>query len=472
MLLSILFCVWFLSGMVLIFVGFPHYSQSEAYGSLRVLDSATVSAVSFPSGLPKGEMVLEMQDGKAVYRVGKLARTAKTFDAITLKKEKKPTRADCIAAARLLILADTIKVKQIKELDIWLPWEQYQSSLPIYKVYFNDRAKSVVYVSAKSGTIVQLTTRSERFFAAIGAIPHYIIFKYLSIRQPFWNSVLVALLVMGAVVCLSGVVVGIVRMRRGARGFVSPYRNGWIKWHHLTGFYLGIFALTFCLSAYISVAGVPGWIAKGDEGNDYQKEWNRPKIRMEQYQPTFPMLQQLLMQRSDVKRVAFASSLGKPCYQLYTHNALAPEVYMIDGSMLVPLKGYNTNEILNYANKVTGDMPVSIELLQRFDSYYQLTKMGSRPLPVLRIVLHDSNSSWLYVSTKSGELVTVFDKSRRAERWLYRALHTFNIQWLKEHELLRKMLLLLVCAAGTVISISGLMLTLKWLKRKVKRYSR
>jgi len=76
----------------------------------------------------------------------------------------------------------------------------------------------------------------------------------------------------------------------------------------------------------------------------------------------------------------------------------------------------------------------------------------------------------VYVSTQTGELVTVYDASRRAERWLYRALHTFNIQWLKEHEWLRKTLLLLVCLSGLVVSVSGAVLTSKWVKRKVERY--
>lgn len=470
MLLSILFCVWFLSGMVLVFVGFPHYSQTEAFRSLAAVDSSAARSLLFPAELGKGTITLEMQEGRAVYRVGKMARTAKTYYADSLTKVAKPTRKDCIAAAQRVVSADTARVTKISKLDIWLPWEQYQSSLPIYKVYFADKDRSVVYVAAKSGTIVQLTTRSERFWALVGAIPHYILFKYLSINHPFWNSLLLALLVLGAVMCLSGVVVGIVGMRRGSRGFSSPYTKAWIRWHHVVGFYFGIFTLTFCLSAYISVAGVPSWIAKSDESVDYQKEWNQPKVKRDAYRQSFPALQELLASRGDVKRVVFASSLGKPCYQLFSRGTYEPEVFLIKGDSVAPLEGYKVADVVGYAKKVFGYVPQRRELLQKFDSYYQLTRMGARPLPVLKMELTDANRSWVYVSTQTGELVTVYDASRRAERWLYRALHTFNIQWLKEHEWLRKTLLLLVCLSGLVVSVSGAVLTSKWVKRKVERY--
>lgn len=49
MLLSILFCVWFLSGMVLVFVGFPHYSQTEAFRSLAAVDSSAARSLLFPT---------------------------------------------------------------------------------------------------------------------------------------------------------------------------------------------------------------------------------------------------------------------------------------------------------------------------------------------------------------------------------------------------------------------------------------
>lgn len=469
MLLSILFCVWFLSGIVLIFKGFPHYSQSDAFKNMVPIDSASAASISFPSEVSKGAVSLEMEKGVAVYRVGKLARTSKTYFAKELKLSDKAIREDCIASAKNVVPADTLKVETITKLDIWLPWEQYKSSLPIYKVYFCDGAKSVVYVSAKNGAVLQHTTKSERFWALVGAIPHYIIFRYLAIDSPFWNSMLIALLVLGAVMCISGIVVGAVRMRRGNRWYVSPYKKEWIRWHHIVGFYFGIFSLTFCFSAYISVAGVPEWIAKSDKAVDYQKEWNQPKIKRDAYRESFPALQRLLVSRGDVKRVAFTSSLGKPCYHLFCKSSSEPDVYMVADDSIILLKGYEVADIEGYASKIFGYVPHKRELLQKFDNYYQFTRMGSRPLPVLKMELNDASSSWVYVSAQSGEMVTVYDSSRRAERWLYRALHTFNLQWLKEHEWLRKTLLLLVCVTGFAISLSGLVLTYRWIKRKVKR---
>lgn len=470
MVLSLLFSCWFVSGIVLVFAGFPHYNQSEAFKNLQPITVAA-SAIASPQELPKGAVSLEMFDGRAVYRVGKGSRMSKGFDAQTLEPLSKPTEKSCVAIAKNLVGAQVVKVKKINTLDIWLPWEQYTSSLPIYKVYLNDNARSVVYVSSKNGAVVQLSNLSERVWACVGAIPHYIIFKYLSLKSTIWTSVLVGLLVAGAFACLSGLVVGITRIRRkkGAKPFaLSPYRRGWFRWHHLAGLYIGIFTLTFSVSAYVSVAGVPQWIAHDRVATDYSKEWNSPTVKRKAYAKSFPALVDYVKKRGDVKRVTFSSSLGRPCYRVFAKSALESEVLLCSGDSLITETRYSTDSVVAYARQVVGSTPIEkMEVQTAFDNYYQLTRMGSRPLPVIKLVVADADRSWLYVSPKTGEVVTVSTTASRTERWLYRALHTFNIQWLKEHEWLRKLLLLVVCMGGAVVSITGLVLTVKWLARKV-----
>lgn len=473
--LSIFFTIWALSGIVLIFDKFPHFSTEESFAYQAPIDSISANSAIFPSELPEGELSLEMEQGQALYRVGKLARTAQSYNAATLAPVVKPSKETCIAAARRVVSDDTIKVVKINKLDIWLPWAQYKSSLPIYKVYFKDDARSVVYVSAKSGTVLQHTTKSNRLLAILGPIPHYVIFKYLSLYYPFANSLLVMLLVLGGIVAILGLAVGIARYIKAPKGSATPYKAFWFRWHHLLGLAGGLFMLTFLFSAYFSIDRDPKMSGKGHKEHkvhrerDYQKEWAITHFSRDAFKASFPTLQKLLVQRKDIRRVAFGSALGTPCYYLYAGNPNDAELLLAKGDSLVPVKGFTTRHIETFTQKIADVKIASVELLTRYDSYYQKTRMGKRALPVVKLVLEDKRQSWLYVSVQSGELLSVYDKDRRIDRWLYRALHTLNFQWMKEHEWLRKTTLVLLCIAIAMVSISSIVLTARRINRKMNR---
>jgi ribosome-associated translation inhibitor RaiA len=465
--LCIPFCIWFLSGTVLIYKGFPHFSQADSYRLLAKIESSSLKEIQTPAKLPKGKVSLEMQDGKLVYKVGKGDKAAQLFEANTLAKLSKPTRQQCINnALKLVQNSDTLRVELKTKLDIWTPWEQYRASLPFYKVYLNDTERTEAYISAKNGAIVQASTRAERVYAAIGAIPHYIIFKYLSLESPLWNIILITLLLIGAAMSIFGIVVGLVRIPQRGKG-MSPYKNGWLRWHHIVGIVFGLFTVTFCLSAYVGVNGVPQWVAHDSSEVDYLKEWSKPIKDRERYQKCLPLLCNYVNYSEGTKRIALTSCLGEPAFVVYQNKLDEPKTLTVDSDSLVEVSKIEIEKIASYAKKQFGDTIVkSAEEIRSYDSYYQKTRMGSRPLPAYKITINDTDGTWLYVSPKTGEIVTTSTKEKRAERWLYRGMHTFNIQWLKEHEWLRKILLLVVCLGGFVVSITGTMLAIRWLVRK------
>ena len=42
----------------------------------------------------------------------------------------------------------------------------------------------------------------------------------------------------------------------------SPYKKPAYKWHHIIGFFFGLFVFTFAFSGMMSLVQVPQWIAK------------------------------------------------------------------------------------------------------------------------------------------------------------------------------------------------------------------
>jgi hypothetical protein len=65
---------------------------------------------------------------------------------------------------------------------------------------------------------------------------------------------------------------------------------------------------------------------------------------------------------------------------------------------------------------------------------------------------------WYYVDGASGTLLERSDRSSRAYRWLYGALHTMDIPALKSHPTLRSALIVILCGSGFVFSLTGVVI--------------
>jgi hypothetical protein len=76
-------------------------------------------------------------------------------------------------------------------------------------------------------------------------------------------------------------------------------------------------------------------------------------------------------------------------------------------------------------------------------------------LPVYRLVC---GAIWYHVDSASGRILERLDTSRRAHRWLYQFLHTFDTPSLSAHSTLRSVLIVSMCGFGFVFSLTGVVL--------------
>lgn len=195
--LSLMFFVWFISGIVLIFAGFPHASREDRFLFLKPFTLNDFEQIlPLPDSI-KGSVELEKLNDQPVYRVSTGKKAQQLFDAVTLRPIEQFSEDFCKGEAERFLESSILKSVKTDQLDQWMPWSYYQPLLPIYKFYMDDSRHTVLYLSSKTGTIVQQTNRKTRWFARIGAIPHWIYFRSLRMKVQLWNQVVIWISVIG-----------------------------------------------------------------------------------------------------------------------------------------------------------------------------------------------------------------------------------------------------------------------------------
>ena len=74
-------------------------------------------------------------------------------------------------------------------MDKWTPFNQLMTKLPFYRIIGDD--SSYIYVSSKTGEIVQQCTLSERRWAWVGALPHYVYITPIRRDAKLWRTIVI-----------------------------------------------------------------------------------------------------------------------------------------------------------------------------------------------------------------------------------------------------------------------------------------
>ncbi len=474
--LSLMFVIWFLSGFVLIYAGFPHASRKERFMHLSSLNQSDFNTIQAPPHTFLGKVELEKLNDRPVYRVYTGRKDQKVYDAITLKECNNATEQEAINLAEDFSGAKLASVEKNNELDQWMPWSYYRPLLPFYKCSMDDNEHTRIYISAKSGTIVQETKRASRWAARLGAIPHWIYFKSLRLNVGLWRNVLIWISTIGLIVSLSGLIAGFTRLRKKKKNEklsrYSPYRKFWHKWHHITGFVFGLFVFTFILSGLVSVTDIPNWMVSVHADKSAKKTWNQ-KLDIKQHSNiNFSDLWTAIEGEEPIRKVVFKTVMNEPCLWVYRNHFEDADVYMLETRGIHKKPVYSEAEIETWRKQVYGEFNYDLEKLTEFDAYYQKSGMWERPLPVWVLNLDDRDHTSMYINPKTGEVLKSFNTNGRWRRWLYRSLHTLDFPFLKKHDWLRKFLLLLLSVGGTVVSVSGFVLGINWVRKRKRKVQR
>ncbi len=104
--------------------------------------------------------------------------------------------------------------------------------------------------------------------------------------------------------------------------------------------------------------------------------------------------------------------------------------------------------------------------LVEYDAYYY-DKHRTKPLPVLKVDINDEANTTYYINPKTTEVLMKYETTSRVNRWVYHGLHSLDFPALLFRRPAWDMVVIVLLLGGTSVSITGLMLTWKWGRRKM-----
>ncbi|WP_010686388.1 hypothetical protein [Methylobacterium mesophilicum] len=416
---GLFFALWIGSGLVMLYVPFPALTEAErlsrlgpiAWDQVTVAPDAALRAAGL-SGVPAA-FGLEMRGGEAVYRIADRDGARATVSARTGARLGPVTPEDALRLA-----ADGMPDARVApvERDQWTVTARYDPLRPFLKVALGDPAGTELYVSRVTGAIALDTTRSERAWNWVGAVTHWIYLTPLRARAELWRTVLLWLSGLAALGALTGLAIGIWRLRlrrRYAGGAVTPYR-GLARWHHLFGLAGGIGLSTFILS---------GWISMNPN------RWFASTAAPAAIRTTYAGQPQGLGLTAEALR-GFAG----PKIRALRFVALGGSWWIIaDGPAGASARRADDGAALDAAAIARAAGPAlpcglrAVAEMTAYDLYWYPHGSDPRPLPVLRLRFGDPDATWLHVDPRDGTIVQRLDRSGRINRWLFDAAHRLDL---------------------------------------------
>jgi hypothetical protein len=238
----LLFVLWFVSGLVMSYVGYPEPQPARrhqglpllAWGQVRLDPNGLLSYLGLQS-YPR-ELHLEMLPGEPVYRVIDWDGSRTTIGARTGARIGGIEPAQAVTIAQAYANA-TGHFEATIQRDQWTVPDRFKALRPLHRIAIDDAAATEVYVSERTGEVVLSTTRKQRAWNWLGSVIHWTYFTSLRANAPLWRQVILWTSGPAVLIAASGIWIGILQLRfqrRHSHPRLSPY-HGWKSWHHWTG---------------------------------------------------------------------------------------------------------------------------------------------------------------------------------------------------------------------------------------------
>jgi hypothetical protein len=452
---GLLMLTWFLSGIVMMYVGFPQPLGAERMLSLPVINwqaCCHVADGTLADGQLMAQAEIEMLGDVPVLRLPRPPAPDQTINladgsGVSTLELGEAQQVALAAMAQRNGLAPPIAAADEVWRDQWILY-RFDREQPVYRFTFADAERTVLYVSGQSGKVLLRTTASQRFWNWFGAIPHMIYFKDLRTNRWLWIQTVVWTSIIGSFLTLFGLYLGIAQWRRGKNGGLSPYR-GMFYWHHITGLVFGIVALAFVASGLVSMNPWGFLESRGVAGERRQLEGSAPRW-------TAVRASVDAMQAHGVDAVHLSLSRYAGDFYWLATQADGTVTRLDAAGNPAPL---GVGELTAAATRLAGTNGITEQrLMNEPDTYF--IGQGGR-LPVYRIVLNDAESTRYYLDPTTGALLTRLDTNRRWRRWLFGAIHRLDFAaWVRVRPAW-DMILIALMLGGSAVSATGVYLAVR-----------
>lgn len=444
--LGLLIVVWFASGIGMIYArGMPSLTDELRLERLEPLDFESVRVrpgeAAEQAGLSdplEGVTLLTVMDRPA-YRLNGSSATV-FADTGELMRGVGPDQAREVAGRFMDLAPERVRYETLlTQSDQWTITQRGQ--LPFHKLIIDDEASTQLYVSPESGEVTLLTTRASRALAWVAAIPHWLYFTPLRVRQDLWTKTILWTAGLGCVLVTLGITLGILQFkftppfRLSRIGSYIPY-TGWMRWHYITGVVFGILTLTWVFSGLLSMEPF-GW-ASGEGLRTV--ELRQALVGGPLDASAFPQIDvdawDALLPGRSIKEITYNRILGEPYFMVRstpTGAAGTTPVRVDHEPALVAAKTlgvrtelFTVESLMGRVRETYPDTPmVEARLLEEYDAYHY-SRDQQAPLPILRVQFDDPDKTWLYIDPANGQLSRSLHRLDRVERWIYHGFHSLD----------------------------------------------
>ena len=449
----LLFAMWFSTGIVMHFVPFPSLTEAEHFAGLTPINPAQVvlapaDAVA-SSGITEATRVrlVQRSDGPVYIVSGTLrvraVRAADGRDATVTSADAALAIARDHARSRG-IDAEPATILAHRNYDQWTVPNGFDRHRPLFRVALGDAAGTEVYVSSLTGEVVLDTTRSERGWNLAGSVLHWIYPTVLRKDWALWDRVVWTLSLAASIAALLGAVLGLARIKPRGGLLGSPCR-GWHSLHHLIGLGASVFVLTWIFSGWFSM--------------DHGRLFSRGQLTA--------------VEAGVTNAVPDWDAAPSPGQRLISPSVWEVDWFAFNGIAYRRDRTGLGSQVLTDARELTRDDQAEFLSAREVQSLIARLAAGCEgpsvraaddDYPVRSIVpgapVYRSRCGalWFDIDGADGSVLQRLDASRRAYRWFYSALHTFDFPVLLAHPHVRDVLIVGLCALGLVFSITGIVI--------------
>jgi uncharacterized membrane protein len=457
----LVFALWFASGAVLVFKPFPALSRGDqlsleqpvALGKVRMSPERAMQAAGGGNALR-----LVQRDAQPAYLVG-TAQALVPIDARTGARLPMISQSTASALARKLG-GSAARATSLFDYDQWVVHNQFDPLRPFYRLDMKDAAGTRLYLSARTGEIVQRTTSWDRGWNWVGAVLHWAYFTPIRSSFTVWDQTVWWLSLAALLVAVAGTILGVIRTlaaQRQRKPSLTFFRLKWMRWHHLLGLFASVFVLAWILSGWLSM----------DHGRLFSRG-HATEAQLARYAGgslgvgLAPVSPRTLSRVDGAHELEFTMVGGQAVITAW-HPPGNAQRFLADGTPL------DTGKVAALAATgiaaawagppLSGPARVSATDTYALAEGWPGNALLFSGVPGLRpdIVVNGTN----------GQLLTVLSRSRKAYAWIYYALHTFNFPVLTEHRMLRQTMVMIPLLFGFVFSITGVAIGYQRLRKSI-----
>ncbi|MDC8760165.1 PepSY domain-containing protein [Janthinobacterium fluminis] len=466
--LCLFMAMWFFSGVVMMYVGYPKLSHAERLAALPELDGVNCCATleqwlqaAGRDGEPAAVRLTSVAGRpRALLNYGRAGVVA--LDGVSGLRVDGVGADDALAAARAFMPGVPAFHEDLVDEDAFSHSKALDAQRPLHRIQMADAASTRLYVSARTGEVVRDASASERGWNWVGSWIHWLYPFRGGVTERFWNDIVTYSSIAATVLALLGMLVGVWRWRFSGRfrsGSRSPYREPWMRWHHLLGLLFGTLTVTFIFSGLMSMNPFKV-LDSGAPKVGQQQRWQAARFTL----PAREALRRLAASGFEARELEWRVVDGAGYFLAWDGQGRTRLLAAGGEDGAQPFAAFDIARMRALGGAMLASSKVTeASVLSEYDTYYYSRDAhtmtgGMKHLPVLRLKFDDPHTTWLYLDPSSGAVVKQLDGHQRAKRWLFALLHSWDWAPLLERRPWWDLWMIVICAGGMLISVTGIVI--------------